>query len=59
MDRLLSVRALAEYLGIPVNRIYTMRWRKQAPPAVRVGKELRFRESDVVAWLTTLGDGIE
>lgn len=30
--------------------IYWMRSRRQGPPAVRVGRELRFRAEDVRAW---------
>jgi predicted DNA-binding transcriptional regulator AlpA len=30
--------------------IYGMRYRGEGPPAIRIGRELRFRLSDVHAW---------
>ena len=53
MEKLLTVAEVAEVLGVPVKTIYN--WRAQAvpygPPAARVGNRLRFRPSDVDAWL--------
>jgi len=49
---LASTPEVAEYLGIPEQTLYA--WRaagKDSPPAVRVGKYLRWRWSDVDAWL--------
>jgi predicted DNA-binding transcriptional regulator AlpA len=46
---------LSEYLGaeepIPLRTIYNWRSRGEGPPAYRVGKYLRYRQSDVDAWL--------
>jgi excisionase family DNA binding protein len=53
-DQLWSVQDVSEYLQVPVRTIY--RWRTQGygPPARRVGKYLRYRQEDVIAWLDTL-----
>ena len=38
-------------LGIPVPTIYRWRYRGDGPPGFRVGRHLRFRWSDVEAWI--------
>ena len=52
LDRLLSVQDLADYLGVPVATIYTWRYHRKGPPGFRVGRHLRFRQSDVEAWIS-------
>lgn len=54
MDRLLTAEELATYLKRPVATLYAWRYRREGPPAIRVGRELRYRESEVVAWLDRL-----
>jgi excisionase family DNA binding protein len=51
LDQLLTAQQLADYLGVPVATIYAWRYRHQGPPGFRVGKHLRFRRSDVEAWI--------
>ena len=46
-NRLLSVTELAEYLAVPVATLYAWRYRGEGPPALRVGRYLRYRWSDV------------
>jgi len=50
-DRLLTIEDLAEYLGVPVATLYAWRYRRQGPPGFRVGRYVRFRRSDVEAWI--------
>jgi excisionase family DNA binding protein len=54
---------LSEYLGfedpIPLKTIYNWRQRGEVPPAYRVGKYLRYRKSDVDAWLEGRRDNAE
>lgn len=48
----LTTRQLAALLQLPVRTLYA--WRTQhadAPPAVRLGKHLRWRRADVDLWL--------
>jgi predicted DNA-binding transcriptional regulator AlpA len=55
IDRLLSERQVADYLGVSVSAL--RRWRKagKAPPSIRLGfagrSLLRFRTTDVELWL--------
>lgn len=51
MDSLLSIEELAEILQVPKKTIYAWRTKGLGPRALRVGKFLRFRRSDVNAWL--------
>lgn len=50
LEPLLSVEELSEYLGIPVQTIYDWRVHGKGPRAHRVGKRIRFGNSDVRAW---------
>jgi predicted DNA-binding transcriptional regulator AlpA len=55
-DRLWSVDDVSEYLGVPVKTIYRWRTLGYGPSGRRVGKHLRYRPNDVVAWFDTLTD---
>ncbi len=50
-DRLLGVDELAAYLDVPVKTLYAWRYRSEGPPALRVGRHLRYRWSDVQEWI--------
>jgi len=50
-DPLLSVEQLADMLGVPARTIHAWRYRRKAPPGIRLGKHLRFRRSDVEQWI--------
>jgi predicted DNA-binding transcriptional regulator AlpA len=49
------VQELADLLQIPAKTIYTWRYKRIGPPAVPMGKYLRFRAEDVAAWLGARG----
>jgi excisionase family DNA binding protein len=51
LGRLLSIGELAKYLGVPVATLYAWRYRGEGPPGFRVGRHLRYRWSDVLAWI--------
>lgn len=53
MDPLLSTRELAQYLSVPEATLYQWRLRDVEPPAIKVGRHLRYRVSDVEVWLTS------
>lgn len=42
---------VADYLGISVENLYWRRSQRSAPPAYKVGRNLRFFPSDVRAWV--------
>lgn len=50
-DRLLTVKDLADYLGVPVATIYAWRYRGEGPPGFRVGRHIRFRRADIEQWI--------
>ncbi len=56
LSRLLTVQELANVLQVPVKTIYTWRYKRIGPPAVSMGKYLRFRPEDVAAWLDLRAD---
>jgi excisionase family DNA binding protein len=48
----LDVPAAARFMGVSLWTLYDARWRRRhRVPAVRVGRLLKFREADLVAWL--------
>ena len=52
----LTLRELAEWLKIPVGTLYNIRHRGDGPSGVRIGGQLRFRRTDVDAWLDRCAD---
>lgn len=55
MDRLLTPAELAQMLGLAVQTIYNrLNEGRPLPPHVRIGRLLRFRLSDVLAWIAAL-----
>ena len=50
-DRLLTVEDLADYLAVTVATLYQWRYRKEGPPGFRVGRHVRYRWSEVEAWI--------
>ena len=52
LPELLTVAELADYLGVPTSTIHYWRGRDEGPPALMVGKRLKFRVADVAEWLT-------
>ncbi|MDR0432440.1 MAG: helix-turn-helix domain-containing protein, partial [Bifidobacteriaceae bacterium] len=51
---LVSTSQLAAHLGLAVQAIHDLRSAGRGPRAIRVGRELRFRVSEVQAWLEGL-----
>lgn len=50
-ERLVSPAELARFLSVPVATIYQYRYRGEGPPGFKVGRHVRYRWSDVEAWL--------
>jgi predicted DNA-binding transcriptional regulator AlpA len=48
---------VAQFLQVPVKTLYRWRGLGEGPPALSVGRHLRYRWRDVEAWLETRGDG--
>jgi excisionase family DNA binding protein len=54
LEPVLTTSELAEYLGVHVQAIYDLRTDGRGPAGIRVGREIRFRVSDVLRWLDAL-----
>jgi predicted DNA-binding transcriptional regulator AlpA len=50
-----SVEDLSDFLQVPVKTLYQWRLRGYGPKGRRVGKYVRYKESDVVEWVDSLG----
>lgn len=50
-ERLWTPSEVARYLGVPVRTLYAWRYRGEGPPGLRVGKHLRYRRTEIDAWL--------
>jgi excisionase family DNA binding protein len=57
-ESLWSVEETARYLGVPVKTLYQWRWRREGPPARKVGRHLRYAPGDVEAWFRALADKV-
>lgn len=53
---LLDIEDIATWTKRSVASLYQLRHRGKGPRAIKVGRVLRFRRSDVEAWLTSLED---
>lgn len=51
MMRLLTADQLADSLQVPLATIYRWNYLRSGPPAIRVGRHVRYLEEDVLAWL--------
>jgi len=57
-DQLLDRRAVAEIFGVSPNSINISQWRGTFPvKPIRIGHRLRWKASDIRAFLATGGDG--
>ncbi|WP_308196459.1 helix-turn-helix domain-containing protein [Cryobacterium zhongshanensis] len=54
LEPVLTTSELAEYLGVHVQAIYDLRTDGRGPSGIRVGREIRYRVSDVLRWLDGL-----
>jgi excisionase family DNA binding protein len=51
IGRLLTIEQLSGYLQVPIQTIYAWRHDGVGPRALKAGRALRYRRSDVDAWL--------
>ena len=54
LDQLWTVRDVSAFLRVPVGTIYQWRVRGEGPPAMRLGRHLRFDPDEVHAWARSL-----
>lgn len=51
MSELLNGKKLSEMLGVPEGTLTDWRYKGTGPKFVKIGKHVRYRVSDVEAWL--------
>ncbi len=51
MERLLTADEVAAFLQVPRATLYAWRYQSKGPPAIRVGRYLRYRAADIEAWI--------
>jgi predicted DNA-binding transcriptional regulator AlpA len=51
LPELSSTEQLSTFLQIPITSLYRWRVRREGPPAIRVGRHLRYRREAVLSWL--------
>jgi len=54
LEPVLTTSELAKHLGVPVQTIHDLRHAGRGPRGFRVGRELRYRLSEVQSWLAGL-----
>jgi excisionase family DNA binding protein len=54
LEQVLSMSELASRLGVSVQSVYDLRSQGRGPRGFRIGRELRFRLSEIDAWLRRL-----
>jgi predicted DNA-binding transcriptional regulator AlpA len=57
IHRLATLGDVAAFLQVPSKTLYLWRSMGKGPPALKVGRHLRYRWTDVEAWLETRADG--
>ena len=50
-DKMISPTELADMLNVSVRTVYTWKSNGTGPRAIKVGKHIRYRTSDVEQWL--------
>ncbi|MCA1702037.1 MAG: helix-turn-helix domain-containing protein [Actinobacteria bacterium] len=53
-EDVISIDEVARRLSVPKTTLYGWRYKGKGPRSHRVGKHLRYRWSDVLAWLDAL-----
>jgi excisionase family DNA binding protein len=56
-ERLLDPEEVARYLKVPVKTLYAWRYTRTGPTALKVGKHLRYRQTDIDEWLESSAVG--
>ena len=58
-QHLLTVQEVASFLRVPIRTLYGWRYHGEGPPAIRIGRYLRYRWTDVEEWLAKRSEDSE
>lgn len=50
-DEILTPEGLAEEIAIPIRTLYQWRYQGKGPRSMKLGRHVRYRRSDIKAWL--------
>lgn len=53
---LMSLKEVADFLGVSVQTVYQWRYRNEGPPGYRIGGRVRYRRADLEVWLEEQAD---
>lgn len=56
-EQLLTIEQVSEQLQVPVRTLYAWRSLRQGPPSFRVGRYVRYRQSDLTEWIDEQAKG--
>ncbi len=59
LEPMLTTKELADYLGVAPQAIHDLRTAGRGPRGIKVGRELRFRTSEIQAWLDRMAEPSE
>lgn len=59
VERLRTIEEEADYLQIPAGTLRQWRHKGFGPPAIKVGRHVRYRPADTERWLTELNPGLK
>lgn len=53
MSQLLTIKEVSDFLQIPVKTLYLWRTKRYGPKGKRIGRYIRYRTEDLLAWIDT------
>jgi predicted DNA-binding transcriptional regulator AlpA len=57
-SRLWTVQDVSEFLQVPAKTLYQWRLRNYGPKGRRVGRYIRYKQADVIAWVDSRDDHV-
>ena len=58
LDEYMTAQEVADHYRLPLQTIYGWRYKGTGPKAIKLGRHLRYRRSDVERWAEEQADGV-